>query len=223
VGKAVAALCLLLLSAPAAADGDCTQVRGARLDACLTGNGWQQVHDDDGIRVYTREHPGSSIREVLARTTVRTEAGALLALLTDFDRYTEFMPATLERSELLAEQDGSYLVFQQLDLPLVDDRYYTIRLRSAADAAGAGLRLSWDLAGDGRRARQGRGSPVRVNRGFWWLKPGERAGETEAVYFVHTDPGEIWPFVANMANRISVPEVVRAVRERAESAAPAAP
>jgi hypothetical protein len=212
----------LILGGPAVgpAAASCMDGPTAGLAACLAADGWEQVQDEDGIRVYTRDHPRSNIREVMARTLIRSDPQALFQLLTDVDRYTEFMPSTLERCELLAEHDGSYFVFQQLDLPFVDDRYYTIRLSPGTDAGGEALRLSWELAKDSRYAVEGRGSRVRVNRGFWSLRPTGRPGETEAIYFVHTDPGKIWSFVANMANRMSVPDVLRSVRERAEGRPP---
>jgi hypothetical protein len=220
-----AVLCLPILLGPAGAGAAeaCADVRGAGLAACLEGEGWEEVQDEDGVHVYTRRHPRSNIREVMARAIIRADARTVYEMLTDFDRYTEFMPSTLERSELLAEHDGSYFVFQQLDLPFVDDRYYVIRLSPGTDAGGEALRLSWDVADDGRFTVRGRGSRVRVNRGFWLLRPTARQGETEAVYFVYTDPGDIWSFIANMANRVSVPDVVRSVRERAENGALRAP
>ncbi len=193
---------------------DCAGLPAAQAPSCLAAQGWELVHDEDGVQVFTRAHPGSSIREVLARTLVSAPPKAVLSLLTDFDAYTRFMPATLERCKLLAEEQDTYYVFQQLDLPFVDDRFYTIRLDAKADPAGKGFSLAWTLSDDPRYQVQGRGSRVNLNDGAWTLREAAAGTATQLSYQVHTDPGEIWALVANLANRVSVPDLVSAVRNR---------
>jgi hypothetical protein len=211
-------LAALVLQASWAAGStvDCAAVPPGRARTCLLGEGWELVQDEDGVQVFTRDHPGSSVREVLARTRMSAPPKAVMDLLTDFDGYTRFMPATLERSKLLARENSTYYVFQQLALPFVDDRFYTIRLETRADPAGQGLTLSWRLSDDPRYRVQGRGSPLKVNDGYWALRAADSGRATDATYFVHTDPGRIWAFVANLANRVSVPDMVKTVRRRVE-------
>ena len=77
-------------------------------------------------------------------------------------------------------------------------------------------RVVWTLAKEhlGKPERTGL-VPVVLNDGHWELKPlGEK--RVEVTYYVYTDPGGLLPkFMANMAQRQSVPKVIFAVRKRA--------
>jgi hypothetical protein len=185
---------------------------------CMQNDGWKLEQEKEGIRTFMRRQEGSSIYEIMARLTISAYANNIFEIIMDFDRYTEFMPDTLELCKVEGQDDQTYWVFQQLKLPLISDRYYTIKLTSdVSHAADGRYRLGWTLADPSRYPRQGRGVRVDFNNGYWSLaQQGERA-VTDVTYYIYTDPGgSVWDWVVNLANKISVPDVVKSVWTRAE-------
>ena len=206
---------LLLVAAPVHAD--CRQQPDLDLHDCLTNEGWKRKLKDDQLSVYARSHAGSKVREVLATTRIRAPRQAIVSALTDFDNYTSFMPDTLEKCEQLHRDGDSYWVFQQLNLPIVSDRYYTIRLQLSEPAELSGWnQLQWTLASEPEYQQRGRGSKVAFNNGYWSLRS-EPDGNTEVIYYIHTDPGHLWSWLVDLANNKAVPDVVKAVKQKIES------
>ena len=208
---------LLLLVSQAIPAEECLDVSPASLGDCLQDSGWEQTHQADGISIYSRRTPDSNVREVLAAVLIRASSRTVESILTGFEQYTDFMPETLERCELLHRESDSYWVFQQLNLPFVSDRFYTIRLQSTHSAqTPERFRLSWSLAKETEYRRRGHGEEVKMNNGSWLLM-GQPDGTTLLRYQVHTDPGHLWGWVVNFANSVAVPDLVKAVKHRAES------
>jgi len=209
---------LCILCGGHSAAEDCTAAPPDRELRCMIDHGWKLEQDKDGIRTYMRRKDGSSIYEVMARLTISSYARNIFEIIMDFDNYTEFMPDTLDLCKLEARDGHTYWVFQQLSLPLISDRYYTIKLTSdVSHAADGHYRLDWTLADPFLYPRKGRGMRVDLNDGYWSLaQQGERE-VTDVIYYIHTDPGGyVWDWVVNLANSVSVPDVVNAVRARAE-------
>ncbi len=206
--------CLLLTVAPAQAD--CRQQSGYELHDCLKNEGWERKLKDHQLNVYARSDSGSDVREVLAVTQIDAPLQTIVSALTDFNNYTSFMPDTLEKCEQLHRDGDSYWVFQQLNLPIVSDRYYTIRLQLGEPTEFPDWTvLHWTLAPEPDYQRKGRGSKVRFNNGHWSLRP-QPDGSTQVIYYIHTDPGRLWSWLVDMANKKAVPDVVRAVKRKIE-------
>lgn len=177
--------------------------------------------DETGLRIYSRKHDTSNIHEVLATLTIRSDINRISSALLDFDHYTDFMPGTLEAchlTKLQGEKKNVFRVFQQLSLPFVSDRYYTIRLVSEDSELPQGrFRLQWTLESDARFQEVGQGEPLKLNNGFWRLYRRDPNDElVEVAYYIHTDPGKLWGWVVNLANSVAVPDVVTAVKQYAE-------
>jgi carbon monoxide dehydrogenase subunit G len=194
---------MLLLLSQTAFTAECLDTVPEDLHDCLIGADWEQRHRTEGISIYSRNIPGSNVREVRATAHIQAPAKEIYTLLTDFDRYTTFMPSTLERCELLHRESDNYWVFQQLNLPFISDRYYTIRLQATQNTDKPGrYNLSWQLAEDAEYRRTGLGERVAFNNGFWSLS--EQAGGTTLVqYYIHTDPGRLWGWVVDLATQCS--------------------
>ena len=57
---------------------------------------------------------------------------------------------------------------------------------------------------------------VKLDTGSWLLEPREGGKKTFVTYYLHTDPGGSLPaWVADKANKSSMPDVMRAVRKQA--------
>ncbi|MHB8877950.1 MAG: START domain-containing protein [Myxococcaceae bacterium] len=178
-------------------------------------NPWNEVKNDDGIRVLARDVQGSNIREVKAETVIEAPAETVWAVVNDQPHYTEFMPYLVEAEVFPADAGpNSRYEYQLIDPPVVSRRDYTLVATLAANPGEGKYRRSWTAANDkGPRPKDG---VVRVSicEGYWQV---ERLTEKTArvTYWLYTDPGGAIPsWMANKANTTSVPNLIRAVRNR---------
>lgn len=176
---------------------------------------WERVGETDGVQVWSREVPGGRVREVKAETSSTASPAQLLAVLQDVEHYREFMPHVVETRVLEKLDDGHY-EYQRIDPPVASMRDYTVKVSVKTGADGT-LERVWSEANDkGPPPREG-AVRLTVNRGSWKLQP--KAGGTLVTYHVYIDPGGSVPgWLANKANRKSVPELLTAVKKRAQDA-----
>ncbi|MHB8418300.1 MAG: START domain-containing protein [Myxococcales bacterium] len=183
---------------------------------------WTSHGTTDGVAVYNRSAPGSSIKEVKSEGTIDSPPAAVWAVLRDIAAYPRTMPYTRLTTVLGQERGGDVVYYYTaLDLPIVKDRDYTLKLTvEHTPADGSGLyRLSWVAANDYPKAPPLDRHYVRLGEvsGYWELTPQDGGKATHAVYYVHTDPESPLPsFITNKANTDAVPKVWRAVREWAK-------
>ena len=178
--------------------------------------GWECVQSDENIHVYNRAVKDSPIREILAESIIESPTWRVFAVISDFNRYKEFMPY-VEESQIVKDEAGIRWVFQQLSFPWpISDRYYTIKLSySLTHSDPPAYTIHWTLADNQLDLPQGDGEPLRLNMGSWELRAVCGKPHTHVTYFVLTDPGGLLPsWIINMANSIAVPDVIEAIRER---------
>lgn len=203
-------------------------------DAAARQAPWEEAAKDNGITIYSREMAGSEVREMKAIGTIDAKPHEVWKAIRDYDHYTTTMPYTVE-AKVLGKEDGDKVIYfySRLDLPLVDNRDYLIKILDESDwKDGAGyLKVSWTKIdppeGDAKYVKPKDGV-VRtpLNDGYWKLEPREGGNKTWATYYVHTDPGGAVPkWIANKANSTAVPNVFAAIRkvvadDRAKAGAP---
>ena len=219
-------LILLLLTSPLlspsvlAASKHCRSDINAR-QLQVTHEGWE-LHSDHGtIKVYNREVHGGGSREVLALTVINLPALKLFDTISDYAHHKDFMPYVKKSKVIPSSDDHQIRVYQKLDFPWpISSRYYTIELTSDnTNAHLAHYAISWTLSQDKLPAEKG--IQLEVNDGYWQFCTVAK-NKTFVEYYIHTDPGGILPqWAVNQANTRAVPEVIRALQERAASGMPA--
>ena len=214
----------LMAMEAAAGNSDC----GVRLDAgppardSLLQAGWREVSDADQIYVYNRKSEHSPFYEVMARSRIAAAPQTVFRVVTDFAHYSEFMPFTamcrIERATT-----GEFWVYQRLEFPFISNRHFVVKVVLHPCHGIAGFQGTvWHqddellLPPDDTGAIQ-----PRINSGSWELWPAANGRETEAIYYLHSDPGGALPaFLANLVNSRALPEVIRAVSQRCRAARP---
>lgn len=180
---------------------------------------WRQVARDDGISVMSRTTPGSPVAEVKATVLVDAPAEAVWRVIRDYPNYTKIMPYTAESRVLASEQDGKVMVvYCLISAPLVDKRDFIIRIQDESDwKDGQGyMKATWTAAQHEAQPERPGIVRVKLDTGSWLLEPREGGKKTFATYYLHTDPGGSLPaWVADKANKSSMPDVMRAVRKNA--------
>jgi hypothetical protein len=142
----------------------------------------------------------------------------LYTVITDYDRFIEFIPY-VTNSRILRQEGEMGYVHQHLRFPgPVADRYYTITSSAAASRPRDNFfRVEWHLVPESSvivpAEEDEEGVVPSAFSGFWELTPSTNGTTTEAVYSIHLDPGGVLPswLVTPMMNRYLV-QVVEAVR-----------
>jgi hypothetical protein len=180
------------------------------------GPGWQRVTETDGITVWKRDAADSKIREVKAESFIEVPPSRVQQMLQDFETYPEFMPYMLEAKLVGKAGPDADFIYHRVDPPLVDERDYTLKITSHQDPATGVYVREWTRADTGIGPPASKGV-VRLELcdGSWTVEPAG-ANRTHLVYWVYTDPGGAVPsWIANKANTVSMPDIMRAVRKRA--------
>jgi ribosome-associated toxin RatA of RatAB toxin-antitoxin module len=178
---------------------------------------WEEVDDDNGIRVWARDVAGSNIREVKAESIVNLPAERIWAALDDVRTYPEFMPYVIKGQLIGPAGPNANYEYQLIDPPFVSRRDYPLRVTVREDADKGLYTRSWVPANDkGPPATDGV-VRIEVCKGAWTI---EKLGSqsTRVEYYLYTDPGGNIPdWIANRANSTSVQDLVDAVRKRARN------
>jgi hypothetical protein len=141
---------------------------------------------------------------------IKAPVASVWKVLIDFSKYTKFMPY-LERGEVIKNEGNYRWQYCRVNAPIVSKRDYTLKY----DLSAAPNRLDWvadNASGPKEKKKYVR---VKLAKGSWILSPAAGGKHTKVIYQLLTSPGGSIPFwVANMANKRAVPDIVRAVRKR---------
>lgn len=181
-------------------------------------NPWQRTAQRDDIVVYTREVPDSPLRELKAESIMAIEPQRVWAVIVDTAHYAEFMPYMEEAHRITSDDALTHYEYQRINPPLVKKRDYVLKTVSEPDDdAGLWVHRWQAVTNIGPKAT---GDAIRVPHvdGSWTLRRLDH-GHTHVTYQLLTDPGGALPrWIANRANSQSVPDLLTAVRKRAQDA-----
>ena len=176
---------------------------------------WEKLSEKDGALVERRVVSGSRIPEI--RVTAHSPLGpaAVFETIWKYQEYPEFVPF-LKRLNLLSDTGDERVAYEQLALPFVKDRDYTIRFRRRVDPATHRYEIFIESANDAGPPPDG--SHVRVTkiRGGWTTEPGPDGKGSLVRYEMQSDPGGRIPaWLADRTQRHAAAELVRAMLKRA--------
>ena len=188
---------ILLLASPAAAE-------------------WEQLFQKLGVIVERRTASGSSISDFRATTTSPLEPSAIFRTLWGHREYPAFIPH-LKRLDILSDTGDERVTYEQIAMPLVRDRDYTMRIRRRVDRNAQRYEITFTIANEA-------GPPVdrhyvRVNsiQGSWTVEPGSEGKGSIIRYDVRGEPGGAIPaWLASLAQREAIVDLVRAVLARTQ-------
>jgi hypothetical protein len=179
---------------------------------------WKLASKSGGVLLYSRLHPGSSLKEFKAVGEIDAPTRAVHNVIDDFEEYPKFMPFTVE-CRLIKKEDDATIGYQRLSPKLVSDRDYTLRIRkkSWAGDGGAVYQDRWEPANELGPAEKPGTLRVKLCEGGWLLEPAG-ANKTRATYSIYTDSGGTLPaFIANAASEIGIRKIFTAVRKQVKN------
>ena|SRR5215472_1807456 len=180
-----------------------------------TNNGWQLTKQTGDVAIYSRPHPGSTLKEFKAIGKIDASTKTVHNVIDDVDAYEHFMPYTTEAT-VLQKNDNSMIAYQRLSPKIVADRDYTLRIEKKSWPAQFGIAYlsEWKPANEQGPAEKPGVFRVKVCNGSWLLEPAG-ANKTRATYFVFTDSGiTAPPFLANTISETGISKLFAAVRKQ---------
>jgi hypothetical protein len=181
---------------------------------------WETILDGPPFTVKNRTLPNSSIKEIWAEGDLNARVGDIQDTLMHPRDFKNFMPNLKAAREIgKPEEDGSFYVYTELDLPVITSRDYIVRVwvDEGVKEDGTGLfRQHWKAVPDKLPERAGL-VRVRVNDGSWLITPVGDGSKSHVVYKFATDPGGAIPaFAANMGNKTAVTGTLNAIEKEAQ-------
>jgi ribosome-associated toxin RatA of RatAB toxin-antitoxin module len=176
---------------------------------------WEKLSEKDGALVEHRVVPGSRIGEIRVTAHSPLAPVAVFETIWKYQEYLEFVPY-LKRLKLLSDTGDERVAYEQLALPFVRDRDYTVRFRRRVDPVTHRYEVFIESANDAGPPPDG--SHIRVTniRGGWTAEPGADGKGSLVRYEMKSDPGGRIPaWLADRTMRHAAADLVRAMLKRA--------
>ena len=182
--------------------------------ALFVADDWKLISRDDGVTVERREVAGSDYGEVRVRVSCKLAPEHLFETIWKHKEYLQFMPH-LKGITVLREDGDLKWVYQQVKVPLVSDRDYTLKIRRQIDAESHVYQSFFETDHSAGPPKSADFERVKLIRGSWTVEPGETGG-SDLTYRVFSDPGSSLPsFIVQTAQKNASAEVVQAMLKRA--------
>jgi len=176
---------------------------------------WEKLSERDGALVERRAVPDSRIGEIRVTAHSPLAPAAVFETIWKHQEYLEFVPY-LKRLNLLSDTGDERVAYEQLALPFVRDRDYTVRFRRRVDPATHRYEISIDSANDAGPPPDGSHVRVTTIRGGWTTEPGPDGKGSLVRYEMKSDPGGRIPaWLADRTMRHAAADLVRAMLKRA--------
>jgi hypothetical protein len=174
---------------------------------------WELVSDANGMRV-ERRATETTLYEFRVTAESSLSPSAIFETIWAQREHPLFVPH-LKRLDLLSETSDERLAYEQLNMPLVRDRDYTVRLRKRVDLESQRYEVSFVTANDAGPPPDKHHVRVPAIRGRWLIEPGPDGKGATIRYEVFGDPGGVLPsWLLNRVQSESVVQLVRAMLQR---------
>jgi ribosome-associated toxin RatA of RatAB toxin-antitoxin module len=185
------------------------------LGCCLAGASptWEVVTETEGMQVERRLLPGTARYEVRVSTYAPFPPQVIFKTLWRHHEYTAFVPY-LKHLTILTHAPDEKMIYEQITMPVVRDRDYTVRVTATTDPTSGQIQVSFVSTPEAGPPVQARYVRVTAIQGSWTLVPTPGGGSL-VTYVVASDPGGALPtWLVNRAQRQAAPALVKAILDR---------
>jgi hypothetical protein len=153
----------------------------------LTQAGFERIDTDAGVAVYQRT--GAQNINIAAEGRLEGPPDQVLKVLLDYERHVGRVDRVSE-SKVLSRGDEHMMVYQRLNLPIIDDRDFYLSVRWGLEEG-----VRWIHYRSCLPSAPARPGIVRVHdhRGSWQLKPLQAGTATWARYQSNIDLSGLLP------------------------------
>jgi ribosome-associated toxin RatA of RatAB toxin-antitoxin module len=188
---------------------------GVLLVGCLAWASppWEPVTEADGMRVERRALPGTGRYEVRVSTYAPFPPQVIFETLWRHEEYPAFVPY-LKRLVILKQSPNTKVTYEQITMPLVTDRDYTVKVTADHDPTTGQIQVSFMSAPEDGPPENPAYVRVTDIQGSWTLVP-TRDGGAAVTYVVASNPGGALPrWMVNAAQSKAVRALVKAMLDR---------
>ena len=148
---------------------------------------WSLEKNESGIKIYTREIAGSSLKEYRAETSIKTSLNALLAVLDDASNHKQWLYDCTESKRLKTVNvfEGYNYYIQHTPWPLTNRDMIT-KYKVTQDAVTKAITIQ--LTGSKDYIPETDNVRVPKLNGFWQFIP-QSNKEIKVIYQLHSEPG----------------------------------
>ncbi len=180
---------------------------------------WALTSQNNDVSIYSRTHPGTTIKEYKAIGSIGAQPRILMAVLDDVENYPRFMPYITE-CRILKREGNTLISYQRVSPPFCTDRDYSLRVKheTKSTPAGTALVCRWEQANALGPAEKTDVLRVKVNEGSWLIEPAAN-NTARATYWIYTDGGGALPaWLAIKANQIAIDKLFDVLRKQVKDA-----
>jgi len=182
--------------------------------------GWEIVREDDGLRLERRPGRRSACDELRVSRRVDVSPDVALDVLWEVRDERPFVDDLVE-SRILRESADERIVYGRVEVPLVRDRAYVVRVTRHAEATSGVREIHFSLLADEPLPGSKRAVRLAVLEGAWHIEPLAGAIASRLEYRAEIDPGEGIPaWLANRLQRQRAMKVVERYARRMSERAP---
>ena len=174
---------------------------------------WEPVTTVEGMRVERRPLPGTERYEVRVVAFAPLPPHLIFETLWRHQEYPAFVPY-LKHLTILQEAPNAKVIYEQLTMPLAQDRDYTVKVTAERDPETGRIQVAFVSAPEAGPPAQRGYVRVTAIHGSWTLAPTPDGGAL-VTYVVSSDPGGALPaWLVNMGQRKAAPALVKAMLDR---------
>jgi hypothetical protein len=181
------------------------------------GADWVKINSNENLTIYSKDRPGSSVRELRAVGLVNAPSRVILNVLDEVADYPDFMPYTT-KAQLIERRPHDAIIYLRWDPPLIGARDVTVAVTQNSTKRTDGqtnYQLRWEPVTTAGPAPSPGVIRITLDEGSWMLEPTEDGKKTTVTYDLFTDGGGGLPaFAINLANRQSVNDLFQAIRKQ---------
>jgi hypothetical protein len=181
------------------------------------GADWVKINSNENLTIYSKDRPGTSVRELRAVGLVDAPSWVILNVLDEVADYPDFMPYTT-KAQLIERRPHGTIIYLRWDPPLIGARDVTVSVAQNSTKRVDGQtnhQLRWEPITTAGPAPSPGVIRITLDEGSWRLEPTEDGKRTTVTYELFTDGGGGLPaFAINLANRQSVNDLFQAIRKQ---------
>ncbi|MBN2802316.1 MAG: hypothetical protein JXR91_04390 [Deltaproteobacteria bacterium] len=185
----------------------------------VADSSWQkETESSDGISVYSRSTPNTNIKQVRAVITINAPPEVVLNAASAPETYRETTKKYVEKNIFNhTGKNNTWYNYQLVNYPFIDKRDYCLRYDKYINPEKGIFRLTWQTSN--QNAPPPSESVIRVTniKGQIDISPDKDGNSSTLRYTILADPGGSIPtWIINLANRKSLPDILRQIRDASE-------
>lgn len=181
-----------------------------------TPPGWTEGKRSDNLILFYKDNEALHTREILAYSEIDATPEAVFKVVTDFERWPQFMPTTKAVKIVKRASADEFVMYELISPPLVSDRdfYLQVKLTHGTSANGGVFKSQWTCLPDFGPEQEGI-IRMRINEGSWTYEPVDGGKRTRVAYLQVSHPGGSIPnWIVHRSTLSIIPDLFQAVRKR---------